>query len=60
MVLGDAGIRNRKWLGSVDILMTIREGRAGVASVQKTQAEIICKKVRRGRLGSVSLRASWI
>ena len=54
MILGDAGIRNRKGLGNV------REGIAGVASVQKTQAEIICKKVRRGRLGSVSLRASWI
>ena len=36
MVLGDAGIKNRKWLGSVDILMTIREERAGVESVQKT------------------------
>lgn len=61
MILGDAGIIKGKWLGSSDILVTTREERAGVASVQKIQAEITWRTVIRGRCsGSVSLNASWI
>lgn len=59
LILGDAGIIKRKWLGSFDILVTTREERAGVGSAQKAQAEITWRKGKRGCSGSLSL-TSWI